>query len=123
MLSGGQQAVLIVQKGGLYTKNEKGEQTLREKVKVAITHALANDLALVLYGVKWWIMGSQLGQDYGAGGASGLLSGEKMGIGLGAREVLLGVAAWGVMIAGANLGGKLTYAMGVGMAFGKGKTA
>ena len=126
LLSGGQQAWLVVQKGGLYDVEEKDGQrtkTLREKVKHVLTHALVNDVALALYAAKWYIQSKTVGQDYGAGGATGLVSGEQVGVRVGLVEVVLSLAAQGVFLFGASLGGALTYERGIGMALGKGKKA
>ncbi|KAL9082536.1 MAG: hypothetical protein Q9159_006337 [Coniocarpon cinnabarinum] len=121
IVSGGQQAILMIQKGGLYTTDPDTKQKkLREKVKTTFLHAGVNDVALALFGLKWWLMGMGRTTDYGAKGVTGMIQGDATGYSLGLREVALGLAANGIILFAANLGGALTYGMGVGLSLGGG---
>lgn len=93
----------MVQKNGLY--EGKGEQkAIRGKVATTLWHAVGQDVAMALFGARWWMQWR-----------AGLEGGDADGLG-----VLLTVLATGVMLWSAKMGGMLTYVMGVGLSAGGG---
>jgi hypothetical protein len=112
-MSGGQQAVQMFAKQGMYEADGK---TLKQKSKAVIAHAVTNDLVLAATTYVWWTRRQQ---------ANATLAG-KLGVGgLATAEaayapqmwqVIAEVLAMGLLFFGASIGGALTYNYGVGFA-------
>jgi Tfp pilus assembly protein PilX len=115
-MSGGQQAVQLFSKQGMYEADGK---TLKTKTKAVIAHAVTNDLVLAATTYVWWTRRQQ---------ANATLAG-KLGVGSLATveaayapqmwQVIAEVIAMGVLFFAASIGGALTYNYGVGMSIGK----
>jgi uncharacterized membrane protein len=113
VMSGGQQAVQMFAKQGMYEADGK---TLKQKSKAVIAHAVTNDLVLAATTYVWWTRRQQ---------ANATLAG-KLGVGSLATaeaayapqmwQVVAEVIAMGVLFFAASIGGALTYNYGVGFA-------
>ncbi|OQO15035.1 hypothetical protein B0A48_00417 [Cryoendolithus antarcticus] len=116
--SGGQQALVMFQRQGIYEADGK---TVRVKSKAVIAHAIVNDVVLALGTWIWWTKRSAA-----ADSLASSVAGEKLGAALtGAAayapsnvQVLVGVLTLGLLFFGASIGGSLTYLYGVGFAPG-----
>lgn len=117
VVSGGQQAVALFSRQGMYEADGK---TLKQKSKAVIAHALVNDVVLALGTWIWYAKRSAHNQSLAAS-----VVGEKAGSALLTPEaayapqlwqVVLGVATLGLLFFGASIGGALTYNYGVGFA-------
>ena len=103
-MSGGQQAVKMITKQGMYEADNK---TIKPKVKITIAHAVANDVVLAASAYSWWCRRQSSALNVAYAPENWMV---------GASVVLLLALAYS-----ANLGGTLTYNYGVGMSIAKGK--
>ncbi|KAF1988827.1 hypothetical protein K402DRAFT_461748 [Aulographum hederae CBS 113979] len=111
VMSGGQQAFMMISKQGLYDTSTSGKKVIKPKVQTTIAHALANDVVLAISAYSWWVRRQN---------AAASMAG-KVGIPTGAAAYapetwMVGVSAVlavGLVFA-ANLGGTLVYNYGVG---------
>ncbi|CZT22116.1 uncharacterized protein RCC_07985 [Ramularia collo-cygni] len=94
VLTGGQQALLMISKGGL--KDESG--SLRPKVKATFTHAILSDIMLAVTTYVWWAK-------HNGESAAWIVPVE-------------GLLLASMLVVGGT-GGTLTYNYGVGMSIGK----
>lgn len=107
VMSGGQQAVKLISRQGMYESDGK---TLKQKTKATIAHAVTIDIALAASAYVWYAKHQA---------ASTTIAG-KLGITSEATYapalwmVALQVLAFGILGFGANIGGALTYQYGVG---------
>ncbi len=121
LVTGVQQAVLLIGKQGMYETDASGYGvTMRTKVKALIAHTVANDLVIALSTLVWY-------QKRNAAAAT-LLG--KLGVGsVGTAYATYQPSLWMVvleavlfvlLVVAANIGGSLTYVFGVGFAAGGG---
>lgn len=121
IVSGGQQAIALFARQGIYEADGK---TVKVKSKAVIAHAVVNDVVLALGTWVWWQKRSAAAESI-----ANSVAGEKIGSVLTDAaayapensQVLVGLLTLGLLFFGANIGGSLTYLYGVGFAPG-GKT-
>jgi len=102
VISGGVQAVKMIQKQGLYETDGK---SIKPKVKTTITHASLNDIVLLASAYSWYVRRQSTSLTYAP---------ENWMVGL---SVLL----LSGLVYSAALGGALTYNYGMGVSIAKGK--
>lgn len=113
VMSGGQQAVQLFSKQGMYEADGK---TLKLKSKAVIAHAVTNDLVLAVTTYLWYSRRQQA-----ANTLAGKLGVESLATAEAAYapqmwQVIAEVLALGVLLFAASIGGALTYNYGVGFA-------
>jgi hypothetical protein len=112
-MSGGQQAVQLFSKQGLYEADGK---TLKQKSKAVIAHAVTNDLVLALTTYLWYSRRSQAADTLAGKLGVGSLATAEAAYAPQAWQVIAEVLALGVLLFAASIGGALTYNYGVGFA-------
>lgn len=121
LVTGVQQAVVLIAKQGMYETDSTGYTvTMRTKVKALIAHAVANDIVMGLATLVWY--------KKRAAAANTLVG--KIGVGsIGTGAATYEASTWMVVLEGllfaglmmaANIGGSLTYIFGVGFVAGGG---
>jgi len=96
--SGVQQLIKMYNNGGLY---EADGQTMRPKMKIALSHAAMNDLILLASVYSWY------------------LRRDNVGLAPTGFSIMLSAVMLPVLFYSANLGGTLTYNYGVGLNMAK----
>ena len=119
VMSGGQQAVQLFSKQGMYEADGK---TLKLKSKAVIAHAVTNDLVLALTTYLWYSRRQQAADTLAGKLGVGSLATAEAAYAPQLWQVIAEVLALGVLLFAASIGGALTYNYGVGFAPG-GKAA
>ena len=112
-MSGGQQAVQLFSKQGLYEADGK---TLKQKSKAVIAHAVTNDLVLALTTYLWYSRRQQAADTLAGKLGVGSLATAEAAYAPALWQVIAEVLALGVLLFAASIGGALTYNYGVGFA-------
>lgn len=107
VITGGQQAVLLFSRQGMYEADGK---TLKVKTKATIAHAVTNDIALAASAYVWYAKHKAATET--VVGKLGLTPEATYAPAL--WMVAAQVLAFGVLLFGASIGGALTYQYGVG---------
>jgi uncharacterized membrane protein len=113
VMSGGQQAVQMFAKQGMYEADGK---TLKQKSKAVIAHAITNDLVLAVTTYLWYSRRQQAADTLAGKLGVGSLATAEAAYAPQMWHVIAEVVAMGVLFFAASIGGALTYNYGVGFA-------
>jgi len=113
VMSGGQQAVQMFAKQGMYEADGK---TLKQKSKAVIAHAITNDLVLAVTTYLWYSRRQQAADTLAGKLGVGSLATAEAAYAPQMWHVIAEVVALGVLFFAASIGGALTYNYGVGFA-------
>ena len=107
--SGVAQGAKMVQAQGLYDSNGK----MKQKAKVLVAHALANDIVIAVSAWVWWNRRNASALEYVKEGLNPVSYEPKTWM------VGVSVVLGAVLLFAANLGGTLVYDYGMGLTMGK----
>lgn len=112
VVSGGQQAVKLFSRQGMYEADGK---TLKLKTKATIAHAVTNDIALAASAYVWYA--KHQAANHTIAGKLGITSEATYAPAI--WMVAVQVLTFGILMFGASIGGALTYNYGVGFSAAK----